>query len=277
MFTIGDFARLGQVSVRMLRHYDAIGLLQPARAESSGYRLYGAHQLARLNRIVALKDLGFTLEQVGSIIDDELGPNELRGMLRLRRADLQAEVAAAAARLAGVEARLRLIESENGMPREEVQLKHVPAIRVAELTAVAEGYDPDSIGPVVSPLFPELHRRLVAAGVNPTGPGIAYYETTRDSKVLVHAAFPVSEAGDRLGGSDDEPRIVDLPAADVAAIVHNGPMAGVVPTLQILAVWLEASGYRPAGLHREAYLHYAHGEQDTWATELQAPVAKEER
>jgi DNA-binding transcriptional MerR regulator len=277
MFTIGDFARLGQVSVRMLRHYDAIGLLRPERAESNGYRRYGAHQLARLNRIVALKDLGFSLEQVGSIIDDQLSPDELRGMLRLRRADLQAEVAAANARLAGVEARLRLIESENGMPHQEVQLKHVPPIRVAELTAIADGFDPESIGPVLTPLFPELLRGLAAAGVNPTGPAIAYYETARDSTVLVHAAVPVSDTGDRLRAIDGGPRITDLPAVDVAAIVHNGPMAGVLPTLQVLATWLEAGGYQPAGLHREVYLHYAHGDPDTWATELQAPVRKEER
>ena len=62
MFTIGDFARLGQVSVRMLRHYDAIGLLRPAVVRHAGYRNYAAGQLARLNRIVALKELGFTLE-----------------------------------------------------------------------------------------------------------------------------------------------------------------------------------------------------------------------
>lgn len=269
MFTIGDFARLGQVSVRMLRHYDAIGLLQPARVDSNGYRRYGAQQLARLNRIVAMKDLGFTLEQVGSILDGELGPDELRGMLRLRRADLEAEVAAATIRLAGVEARLRLIESENGMSPTEVQLKHVPAIRVAELTAVAEGYDPDSIGPVLTPLYPELHCRLAAAGVEPAGPAIAYYETTPDSTVLVHAAFPVN--GDRVAGAGDV-RVVDLPATEAAAIVHNGPMDGVMATLQVLAAWLEAGGYQPAGLHREVYLHYADGEPDTWVTELQAPV-----
>jgi DNA-binding transcriptional MerR regulator len=276
MFTIGDFARLGQVSVRMLRHYDAIGLLRPERTESNGYRRYAAHQLARLNRIVALKDLGFTLEQVGSIVDDELGPDELRGMLRLRRADLQAEVAAASTRLAGVEARLRLIESENGMPHQEIHLKHVPAIRVAELTAIADGYEPDSITPVITPLFPELHGRLTAAGVNPTGPAIAYYQTARDSTVLVHAAFPISESGDRLLGTDDEPRVVDLPAAEVASIIHNGPMAGVLGTLQTLAAWLEAGGYQPAGLHREVYLQYAHGDPDTWATELQVAIRKEE-
>ena len=70
MFTIGDFARHGRVSVRMLRHYDATGLLRPARVDpASGYRFYEAGQLARLNRIIALKDLGFTLEQVRTMLD----------------------------------------------------------------------------------------------------------------------------------------------------------------------------------------------------------------
>src|SRR4051812_21515315 len=110
MFSIGDFARLGRVSVRMLRHYDAIGLLPPAAVDpSSGYRFYRADQLTRLNRVLALKDLGFTLQQVAAIVDEKVDPAELRGMLRLRRAQLEAEVAAGAARLATVEARLRMI------------------------------------------------------------------------------------------------------------------------------------------------------------------------
>ena len=66
MLSIGDFARLGQVSVRMLRHYDGIGLLEPARVDpATGYRWYDAGQFTRLNRILALKDLGFTLDQCG--------------------------------------------------------------------------------------------------------------------------------------------------------------------------------------------------------------------
>ena len=103
MFGIGDFANLGRVSVRMLRHYDAIGLLRPARVEpSSGYRYYTAGQLSVLNRIVALKDLGFTLEQVQTMIDEKVESSELRGMLRLRRAQLSDQVAADTARLAAV-------------------------------------------------------------------------------------------------------------------------------------------------------------------------------
>jgi DNA-binding transcriptional MerR regulator len=89
MFTIGDFARHGRVSVRMLRHYDAIGLLRPAHVDRfSGYRFYQAAQLARLNRVIALKELGFTLDQVQSILDDKVTSEELRGMLRLRPAEL---------------------------------------------------------------------------------------------------------------------------------------------------------------------------------------------
>lgn len=69
MFSIGEFARHGRISVRMLRHYDAIGVLVPATVDPvSGYRFYRAGQLPRLNRIIALKDLGFSLRQVQQIL-----------------------------------------------------------------------------------------------------------------------------------------------------------------------------------------------------------------
>ena len=131
MLSISDFARFGQVSVRMLRHYDAVGLLRPARVDDrSGYRSYSVDQLARLNRVVALKELGFTLEQVAMIIDDRLDVEELRGMLRLRRTELHDQIAADTAHLARVEARLRVIEVEDAMSNDEVQIKTVPAVRV---------------------------------------------------------------------------------------------------------------------------------------------------
>jgi len=177
MFTIGDFAAFGQVSARMLRHYDALGLLQPAYTDRlTGYRWYEARQLARLNRIVALKDLGFTLEQVGSILDDKVSAEELRGMLRLRRAELEAQVTADMARLAQVEARLQVIEREGAMPTDDVQVKRIPAVRVAELTGTVAGFEPESIAPVIGPLYDELRGLLKRAGIVPVGPPVAYYE-----------------------------------------------------------------------------------------------------
>jgi DNA-binding transcriptional MerR regulator len=273
MFTIGDFAKLGRVSVRMLRHYDAIGVLRPASVDpASGYRFYHADQLRRLNRLVALKDLGFTLQQVQAILDDKVTVVELRAMLRLRRAQLEAQLTADAARLAGVEARLRIIEREGHMNTEDVVLKEVAPIRVAELTATAASYGPEDIGPTLTPLYPELFRRLEKAGVQPTGPAIAYYEPDPGESgdaVVVHAGVLVA-AGPQPGYDFE---VVDLPAIPSAAtVIHRGPMADVLQTEQVLARWIEDNGYRPVGLHREVYLDYHPDQADKGVTEIQLTV-----
>ncbi|GAB2586642.1 MerR family transcriptional regulator [Streptomyces capparidis] len=271
MFTIGDFARYGRVSVRMLRHYDAIGLLRPARTDpASGYRFYEAAQLTRLNRVIALKDLGFTLEQVRTILDERVDAAELRGMLRLREAELEAAAEAAARRLAQVRARLRTIESEGRMPDDDVVTKPLPAVRTAELTAVAASYAPEDIGPVIVPLYRELYRKLERAGVTPAGPGIATYEDAPEGNggVVVHAGVTVAvEPGEGLGFA-----VVDLPPVEAAATaVHRGPMDRVLATEQLLARWIEAAGHRPAGYAREVYLECP-PDRELWVTELQQPL-----
>lgn len=272
MFTIGDFARHGRVSVRMLRHYDAIGLLRPARVDPhSGYRFYEAGQLARLNRVLALKDLGFTLDQVGAILRDELGAEELRGMLRLRQAELEAALREARARLAQVGTRLHAIESEGRMSTQDVVVKKVPAVRVAELSAVAAGFGPHDIGPVIGPLYEELCGRLEAAGLTGFGPGIAYYEDAGngDGSVLVHAAMSVPD-GTRVEGV----LVHVLPGIEEAAtVIHRGSMDDILPTAQTLARWIEAHGYRTGGYARELYLECPE-DRSRWVTEIQEPVTR---
>jgi len=271
MFSIGDFASHGRVSVRMLRHYDAIGLLRPAHVDQvTGYRSYEARQLSRLNRIVALKELGFTLQHVRSILDDKVSVEELRGMLRLRQAELQSQIATDTARLAQVEARLQIIEREGAMPADDVQIKRIPRVRVAELTGTAASFEPESISPVIGPLYDELSGRLDRVGLMPTGPAIAYYEDPPDGDgVLVHAALPV----DADPGNDHDFAIVDLPEIEQAAtIVHRGPMDNVMPTIQTLAHWIDANGYRSAGYNRELYIECG-ADRDAWVTELQEPIA----
>ncbi|NRQ32282.1 MerR family transcriptional regulator [Nonomuraea sp. NN258] len=271
MFSIGDFARLGLVSVRMLRHYDAIGLLRPAHVDPvTGYRSYQAAQLSRLNRIVAIKDLGFTLEQVRTILDEKVSTEELHGMVRMRRAQLEAQIDADLARLRGVEARLRSIETEGHMKTAEVVVKKVSPVWVAELSARAASYDGEDVGPVIQPLYQELCERLETAQTRVTGPGIAYYVAEDDGSVMVHASLPVSaEPG---GGHDFE--LVALPGVETAAtLIHHGPMEDVGHTFQALAHWIEENGYRALNLAREVYLHCPEN-KDEWVTELQIEVTR---
>ncbi|WP_328692451.1 MerR family transcriptional regulator [Streptomyces caniferus] len=226
MFTIGDFAQYGRVSARMLRHYDAIGLLRPARTDPvSGYRFYEAAQLARLNRIIALKDLGFSLQQVRAILAEEVSVPELRGMLRLRRAELEAALTAAGARLVQVEARLRTIESEGRMSADDVVVKRTETVLLAELSGRAASYGPEDIGPVIQPLYDELCRLLETAGVTPAGPGLAYYEDAP-----VPAAAKTGGALAPPGEATPNPPAHTAPGGD-AVLVH----AGMVITHEALA------------------------------------------
>src|SRR5690242_7307675 len=93
MFRIGDFSRLSLVPVSALRYYDELGLLKPVKVDPvSGYRYYSATQLTRLNRLLALKDMGLSLEQIARLLDKELTPEQIRGMLKLKQAELRQQL-----------------------------------------------------------------------------------------------------------------------------------------------------------------------------------------
>src|SRR5438874_13752435 len=121
MFKIGEFAKIARVTVRALRYYDEMGLLKPHEIDRwTGYRYYSADQLPRLNRILALKDLGLSLDQITGFIKHDLSAAELRGMLRMKQAELQQQMSETQAQLQRVEARLIQIEKENEMSTYDV-------------------------------------------------------------------------------------------------------------------------------------------------------------
>lgn len=138
MLSIGEFARLGQVSARMLRHYDDVGLLRPDRVdEASGYRRYTVGQLQRLHRIIALRGMGFGLEQIKQVLSTEISVEELRGMLRLRRAQIEQAVVEEMERLRQVEAHLRALERSDSVELQDIVIKHTGPLRVALATAAS--------------------------------------------------------------------------------------------------------------------------------------------
>lgn len=268
MLSIGDLARHARVSVRMLRHYDALGLVLPARVdEGSGYRWYAASQIGRVDSVLALKDLGFTLQQCRAILDEEVSVEQLRGMLRLRELELSQQITTDTARLAGVRRRLRSIERGLTMTNDTLQIKALPALRLAQVGA--EVNDITEIGALVGALFDTLAQRLAAAGVPVSSRGIrTYYGRPDGSMIDIAAGLPVGPDVGPIEGVE----FVELPAeARAAAVVHRGPVTEIADAWQTFDVGLEQRGLQSCGPSRQVYLSTPE-DSDTWVVELQSPV-----
>lgn len=293
---IGEFARLGQVSVRMLRHYDRIGLIQPARVDPwSGHRDYAPEQLAVLHRLIALKELGLSLAQIHSVIVDRPSPEQLRGMLALRQAELASEVEASTARLAEVARRLQLIEEEPAMPthdrpdtlqdqqqQQEFIVRALAPRRIAARLAVAEESVP--MADVVEPLFVGVSTDLTRAGAC-AETGVALYDASGESMtVTIGYDHPEQQRPDTLA---PDILLLDLDAVpDAVCGVHLGPLDSIAQSWQRLHEWLESRGWVPDGPCREIYLEAGPGpdggaperttalDQVDWVTELQQPVRR---
>ncbi len=271
MLSIGEFARYLGVSVRMLRHYDALGLLVPARVDPhSGYRSYTAAQLDRGNRLIAFKELGFGLDQIGPVLDAQLSPAELRAMLTLRRAQVAAEIAADQARIAEIERRLRSIEGGTMSQLEFVE-KALPAMRVAQITGTVE--DQTQIGATIGPMFERLASALGGSGIALDRPALAWYLPVGDGMEFA-AAFPVGLTEPTAQLDAAGVTIATLDAAERAVtVLHHGGMESIGQTWQALVRHIEEAGYRLTGMAREVYLDMPmDGDPAEWVTELEQPV-----
>ena len=253
MFSIGEFARMGTVSVRTLRHYDEIGLLRPAHVDpETGYRSYSADQLGQLNRIIALKDLGFSLTQTGKLLSG-ITLEELRGMLALRRAQLEQELDAYTSRLLGVEARLRYIEGEHAMPADDITVKKVPALGVVAIGASAPGYRPEQVIPSVNRSRVQFDELGIPGLVTATGPYMIFFEDHDGDDITAYVALPVAEPPAAL---PPPAQYLVLPAIEAVVAVRNGPAAGIFPAVyHDLVQYATAHGYETHGPGRDIWIN----------------------
>lgn len=285
MLKVGDFSQLGQVSVRTLQYYDERGLLKPAEVDEwTGYRFYSVEQLPRLNRILALRDLGFSLEQISRVVDDEVPAEQLRGMLALKQAETERQLSEGRSRLARVEARLRQIELEGEPSSHEVALK-----KVAPQTAVCARAVVPTMNEVARyrmDLYERVYRRLAKNRTEPAGPELALYHTREytEENMDMEAAVPVDETSASLASAAptdaaDGVGIRELPAVlTMAYATFGGRDIWDIPgAVAALFAWVGENGYSSAGPMREVH-HFGreldHEDHDTLVIELQIPLQR---
>jgi len=270
MIKIGNFARLSQVSVVTLRYYDEMDLLKPVRVDAStGYRFYSADQLPRLNRILTLKDLGFSLDQIKLMLADGLTHEQLRSMLTLQRNEVEKRIADEGERLARIEARLRQIEMENKMPNYDIVIKTTPAMLVAtcRVTIPTNDQVPAYLGPAYTKVYDYLRRQGAKDGLCLAlwhSPADVYENEDAEAVVQIDRSLP----------GTDQVKVYELPPTQVASVVHQGNFADFTQGHAALLEWIDANDYQIVGAYREIYIKRDKRKLDDTTTEIQFPVEK---
>jgi DNA-binding transcriptional MerR regulator len=271
MIKIGDFARLSQVSVVTLRYYDEMDLLKPVRVDPfTGYRFYSASQLPRLNRILALKDLGFALDQIKLMLADGLPSEQLRSMLTIQRSEVEKRLAEEQDRLSRIEARLRQIELEDKMPTYDVIVKTAPAMVVASrrVTIPTNDQVPQYLGPAYTEVYNYLREQKVKDdGACMTlwhSPADVYENEDAEAIVVIDRPLP----------GKDGVKVYELPPTQVAAVVHQGNFEEFTQGHAALLEWIDANGYRIVGPYREIYIKHDKDNLADTITEIQFLVEK---
>ena len=271
---IGEFARVGQVTIATLRHDDHCGLLKPNTLDpETGYRYYTLDQLACLNRILALKDLGFPLEQIARLLEEDLSLEQLRTMFALKQAQVQHMIEIEQARLARIAAHLSQIEQEGIMPEYEVLLKQVDPLLVASIRSLIP------IGDELGQHYATIVAYLDQQHVQHPHPAMlllhSRYKWYDDRMAIdVETAIPLSSA---LPGNE-QISTRTLPGGLMASTVHIGDDLSIGLAHAALYRWVKVNGYQVIDTPRLLRLqHSEHMHPGQYVTEVQFPVKLQAR
>lgn len=266
MYQIGLFSKMNQVTVKTLHHYDDIGLLKPAQVdEETGYRYYTTDQTYVLHQINALKQMNFSLEEIGQMIS---GAPKEQFLLKKREALLQ-EIKEKTEKLAQVE--YGLAQENQEKASYEVVIKKLPEVVVAYKRVVLAGYGD------LFHIMPKMGAAMEKLGCECALPAYCFniyhdgeYKEKDIDVELCEAVKHLREDG--LGVCFKR-----VPKVDTAAcLLHKGRYEDFPKGYLALTLWMENNGYRPAGLPRESYIDGIWNKEDEreWLTEIQFPVEK---
>ncbi len=279
MFRIGEFSKIAQIATSQLRFYDRIKLFQPEHTDKfTGYRYYRAAQLPELNRILAMKELGLSLEQIQELVADNVSTEALRGMLALTKAQVKQELHAQIARLHHIEARLRQVDQDGDITQDDIVLKSLPQRpfygfrdTLADLRQVQNYvYELRKILPKNIP-----KKKLNHLTVLQHSEGFTMEDADVEIGYLVHN--PVNQNLSLNDGHQLTMRMLE-PVETAACVVRLGGPDKSYDCYASLGRWAEANGYQIGGPVQELFI--VPPQPDRMAetvTEIQLPVTLRER
>ena len=264
LYKIGMFAAMNHVTVKALRFYEEQGLLRPALIHpETGYRYYTLSQMAVLHQITALKQAGFTLEEIAHI---HAGADEEAVLLK-KKSELLAKIADLTKQIAVVDGYLSKKKNSLSAP---VLVKTIPETTVAYMRIRLESYDG------LFDRMPEMGALMEQAGCECALPEYCFTNYPepgyKDSDILVEICESVVEAKQETGGL----RFKTLPEIQAACVFHRGSYRTFSESYETVLRYIEENGYEIAGEIRESYIDGIWNKEDEsqWLSEIQVPVRR---
>lgn len=269
MFRIGAFSKLVKVSARMLRHYEKCGLLQPAKIDQfTGYRLYSAKQIPRLMQIITLRDMGFGVDEICTLLPHFHDATVMKDALRQKENETRNAIAIANSKLQKIAEISGSLEKEYFTMIYDVELKQLPAEKVLSLRETIPAQKEEALWQKLWAFVKTHHVKCTEGGYS-IYHGDEYEEQAVDTEIAV----PVSESGTDEGGFVYK----QLPAIEHAACIRfSGSYEGYGAAMEKLALWIEQNGYAICGTVRGFAIASPTdvSSPDQYMTELQVPVQK---
>lgn len=263
VYRIGVFSKMNQVTIKTLRHYDEIGLLKPAFVEqATGYRYYTTNQLPILHRILALRDMGFSLEEIKQVLN---GVPE-HSLLVQRKTELMKQIAEATMKLAQVESYLNGNTEVTAAP---VIIKELPEVIVASMRSKIPNYD--ALFSLVPPMGQEMERLGCVCAVPEYCFNIYHDGEYKEEDIDIEVCEAVTE----MKQDSDMIHFKVVPKVEMAAcILHKGPYSDLGNSYRTILQWVSDNHYEIIDFARESYIDGIWNKDSSkdWLTEIQMPV-----
>lgn len=271
MLKIGDFSKLSRISIRMLRHYDLIGLLMPESIDDfTGYRYYSENQLPLASRIAALKDMGFSLNMIDRILKNYDDTESLKKYLLLQQAELKEQAEKTGKQLRILETTINRIGKDDNIMQYSVSIKEMPKRDVASLRRIIPAYDKEGI------LWEQLMKELGAIHVQYANPcnTIAVFHDKEYKEQDPDVEIQISVTGSYQNTENIEFKTV-LPVT-IASATYKGSYDQLTTVNHAVADWVRDNGYEFSEAMFTIY-HVGPGQTqnaEEFVTEVCFPVIK---
>ena len=271
MIKIGDFSKLSRVSIRMLRHYDELGLLKPETVDDfTGYRYYVPTQLQTANRITALKDMGFSLASILEIMKQYHDPEALRAFLSVKLEEVKEEEQAARKRLSLIETAISRLRKDEHAMKYDVILKEMPQRTVASVRKIIPNYECEGV------LWKQYSEEAEPLSIRPANPEycIAIFHDPAHVNQDVDVEIQMSVIGEYQ--DTESIKFKTVPPIQMVSVTFNGGYDQIDEISETVARWVVANGYDFNGPMFNIY-HVSPGHDpnpEQWVTEACYPVKK---